>query len=138
MKKSTLKKIQMWQQAKENLNYYKELESKLRDDIVFDLCGNTVPTGVTKFDFDRDFFDCVQTIVITQSLRTDLNNDIAKNSKLFRDILHDTGISLDEILRNNYSLNLKIYNDLPKKLQKRIDAYVTKKPNKPSLKIIGE
>ena len=136
MKKSTLKKIQMWQQAKENLNYYKELESKLRDDIVFDLCGSAISTGVTKFDFDSD--DCVQTIVITQSLRTELNNDISKDSHLFKTMFNEIGVSSDDLLRTNYALQLKVYNDLPKKFQKYIDKYVTKKPNKPSLKIIGE
>ena len=136
MKKSTLKKIQMWQQAKENLNYYKELESKLRDDIVFDLCGSAISTGVTKFNFDSN--DCVQTIVITQSLRTELNNDISKDSHLFKTMLNEIGVSSDDLLRTNYALQLKVYNDLPKKFQKYIDKYVTKKPNKPSLKIIGE
>lgn len=126
----------MWQQAKENLNYYKELESKLRDDIVFDLCGSAISTGVTKFDFDSD--DCVQTIVITQSLRTELNNDISKDSHLFKTMFNEIGVSSDDLLRTNYALQLKVYNDLPKKFQKYIDKYVTKKPNKPSLKIIGE
>ena len=126
----------MWQQAKENLNYYKELESKLRDDIVFDLCGSATSTGVTKFDFDSD--DCVQTIVITQSLRTELNNDISKDSHLFKTMFNEIGVSSDDLLRTNYALQLKVYNDLPKKFQKYIDKYVTKKPNKPSLKIIGE
>ena len=126
----------MWQQAKENLNYYKELESKLRDDIVFDLCGSAIPTGTTKFDFDSD--DCVQTIVITQSLRTELNNDISKDSHLFKTMLNEIGVSSDDLLRTNYALQLKVYNDLPKKFQKYIDKYVTKKPNKPSLKIMGE
>jgi len=136
MKKSTLKKIQKWQQAKEKLDHYKELESQLRDDIVFDLCGSAVPTGVTKFDFDSE--DCVQTIVITQSLRTDLNNDISKDSHLFKTMAHEIGISINDLLRTNYALQLKVYNDLPKKFQKYVDKYVTKKPNKPSLKIIGE
>ena len=126
----------MWQQAKENLNYYKELESKLRDDIVFDLCGSAISTGVTKFDFDSD--DCVQTIVITQSLRTELNNDISKDSHLFKTMFNEIGVSSDDLLRTNYALQLKVYNDLPKKFQKYIDKYVTKKPNKPSLKIMGE
>ena len=126
----------MWQQAKENLNYYKELESKLRDDIVFDLCGSAISTGVTKFNFDSN--DCVQTIVITQSLRTELNNDISKDSHLFKTMFNEIGVSSDDLLRTNYALQLKVYNDLPKKFQKYIDKYVTKKPNKPSLKIIGE
>jgi hypothetical protein len=136
MKKSTLKKIQKWQQAKEKLDHYKELESQLRDDIVFDLCGSAVTTGVTKFDFDSD--DCVQTIVITQSLRTELNNDISKDSHLFRTMSNEIGVSIDDLLRTTYALQLKVYNDLPKKFQKYVDRYVTKKPNKPSLKIIGE
>jgi len=136
MKKSTLKKIQKWQQAKEKLDHYKELESQLRDDIVFDLCGSAVPTGVTKFDFDND--DCVQTIVITQSLRTDLNNDISKDSRLFKTMSREIGISINDLLRTNYELQLKVYNDLPYFLKKYVDKYVTKKSNKPSLKIIGE
>ena len=136
MKKSTLKKIQKWRQTKEKLDHYKELESQLRDDIVFDLCGSAAPIGVTKFDFDSE--DCVQTIVITQSLRTDLNSDISKDSHLFRTMSNEIGVSIDDLLRTNYALQLKVYNDLPKKFQKYVDKYVTKKPNKPSLKIIGE
>jgi hypothetical protein len=135
MKKSTLKKIQKWRQAKEKLDHYKELESQLRDDIVFDLCGSAVPTGTTKFDFDSD--DCVQTIVITQSLRTDLNNNISNDGYL-PCFLQEIGLAINDLLRTNYSLQLKVYNDLPKKVQKYVDKYVTKKPNKPSLKIIGE
>jgi len=136
MKKSTLKKIQKWQQAKEKLDYYKELESQLRDDIIFDLCGVAVPTGVTKVDFDHE--DCVKTIVITQSFRTDLNNDVANDFYLFNRMKQAIGVSVNDLLRTNYSLQLKVYNDLPKKVQNYVDKYVTKKPNKPSLKIIGE
>ena len=123
-----LSKLAEWSDACTKLAFYKEQESKLRDELAKELFDTSTDSGTESLSLPNDF-----QLKITKKLNYKLNNKEGQVTALVA-ILDPMMAQL--LIRWEPDLSLTVYKQLDAATQQLFNGCLTIKPAKPTLEII--
>lgn len=121
--------IQKWHEAKVNLDHYKDVERKLRDQVVDEYFNGALGNECTlKHDLGEGYsLKCV----------TKLNRTVDEAGlALYRESFEFEDISEDRLIRKKLELNLREYNALTDQQKLVFDHALVVKPAAPTLELV--